>query len=187
VATQAIIGLCALVYVAMVVSGVSPMSPSVDDLFRWGGDAGVYAFHFGQPWRLLTCIFIHAGIVHIGFNMYVLWDIGRLIERMCGIGRYVLFYLLCGLGGSITSALVHPRVVSVGASGAIFGLYGILLGFVLRHRRVLPENVYKRVGTNAGVFVVYNIIFSVAASGVDLSAHLGGLGTGLLIGLIALQ
>lgn len=185
-ATLALIGVCAAVYVAMVLTGVSPLSPTVDDLVRWGGNAGVLSIGQGQAWRLFTCMFVHVGIIHIAMNMYVLWYIGRFMEPLCGPARYVLFYLLSGLCGSLASAFVHPQVVSAGASGAIFGLFGVLLGFILRNRRTLPAPAVASLTRMGVTFVLYNVLFGLVANGIDLSAHLGGLAGGFLLGVAAM-
>lgn len=187
-ATPGLIGICALVYVVMALAGISPISgPTVPQLVQWGGNAGVLSLGQGQVWRMFTCMFVHIGIIHIGMNMYVLWLIGRFVEPLCGSWRYLVFYLVAGLCGSVASSLIHPRIVSAGASGAIFGLYGVVLGFALRHRRTLPPRVVTSLTRSGGTFVLYNIAFGMAVSGIDLSAHLGGLAGGFLLGLVALN
>jgi rhomboid protease GluP len=183
--THTLIGLCAAVYLAMVATGVNFYSPEVADLVRWGGNAGVLTFGEGQYWRLMTCVFLHVGIIHIGMNLFVLWSIGRFMERLMGNFRFLTLYLLAGLAGSFASALINPRVVSAGASGAIFGLYGVLLGFLLHHRRTIPAQVLASLRKSGGTFVIYNLIFSFALKGIDISAHIGGLVAGFLLGLVA--
>ena len=180
--TAALIGINVAVYVLMVATGVSWLNPSPSQLVAWGGNAGVLSLGAGQSWRLFTCMFVHAGIVHIGMNMYVLWDIGRFIERLLGNAGLLVVYLLSGLVGSLASALSHPQVVSVGASGAVFGLYGVLMGFLARIRRSIPAPMLRRLRSAGGAFVVYNLVFSVAVAGIDLSAHLGGLVAGFVLG-----
>lgn len=176
------------VYLLMAVAGISPISgPSVPELVRWGGNAGVLSLGDGQEWRMFTCLWVHIGIIHIGMNMWVLWIIGKFVEPLCGAWRYLLFYVVAGLCGSLASSLVHPRIVSAGASGAIFGLYGIVLGFALRHRHTLPRPLVASLTRSGGMFVLYNLIFGLAVPGIDLSAHVGGLAGGFLLGLAALN
>lgn len=96
---------------------------------------------------------------------------------------FAVTYLLAGVCGSLASILWNPDVVSVGASGAIFGLYGALLGFLLRERQCLPQAVRQRLARTAFFFIVFNLLFSLASKGVDIAAHLGGLAGGVLCGL----
>src|SRR5579864_381385 len=98
-ATSAIIGLNIVVFVVMVAKGVSPADPTGAQLLPWGADYGPMALA-GQPWRLLTSCFLHAGLLHLGFNMWCLWTLGIFVERFLGRGTYVLAYLLAGIGGS---------------------------------------------------------------------------------------
>jgi membrane associated rhomboid family serine protease len=175
----------AAVYLAMVLSGVGPLEPGARQLFAWGGNAGIVTLGEGQYWRLFTSMFVHAGLLHIGMNMAVLWSIGRFIERVLGPWQMILIYLAAGMIGSVASALLHPRVVSIGASGAIFGLYGALLGFLVRHRERINPAALRGLRNSALAFIGYNLVFSAAIPGIDLSAHLGGLIGGFLAGLLA--
>jgi rhomboid protease GluP len=183
--TIALVAANAAVYLLMVVSGAGAFSPSAQTLFNWGGNAGIATIGAGQYWRLFTSLFVHAGILHIGFNMAVLWSIGRFIERVLGPWQYLPIYFFSGLIGSVASAYLHPTVVSVGASGAIFGLYGALLGFLLRHRGQINPNALRSLRNSALAFVGYNLVFSAAIPGIDLSAHVGGLVGGFVAGLFA--
>lgn len=180
--TPALVAINAAVFLAMCASGVSFVSPTAAALLRWGGNLGYWSIGQSQSWRLVSCIFVHAGILHIGMNMAVLWYIGRFIERLLGNTAMLITYILAGLVGSLASALFHPDVVSVGASGAIFGLYGALFGFLLRHRHTIPPGMLKSLGKSGGAFVLYNLVFSAAVPGIDLSAHLGGLVGGFVAG-----
>lgn len=172
------------VYLAMVANRVDFLSPTPMELVAWGGNVGILSLGQGQFWRLFTSVFLHIGIVHLGMNMLVLWNIGRFIERLVGNGMFLILYLLAGLAGSLASAISHPQVVSAGASGAIFGLYGVLLGFLLRHRQTIPPEVLASLRKTGGAFVIYNVLFSVAIPGIDLSAHLGGLVAGFGLGAV---
>jgi len=183
--TPTLVGLNIAVYLAMGATGVSFMNPTPQQLVLWGGNAGVLSIGDGQIWRMFTSMFVHIGLIHIGMNMWVLWSIGRFIERLVGNSGFLAFYLVAGLCGSLASALYHPRVVSAGASGAIFGLIGLLLGFLLRHRRTIPAPILASLRKTGGAFVLYNLLFSAAIPGIDLSAHLGGLAGGFVLGLVA--
>ena len=179
--TYGIIGANAAVFLAMLVTGVSLMNPDVKTLLAWGGNLGS-ATTSGQWWRLFTCMFLHIGLIHILFNMFVLWDIGRFIERLLGPAGLAVVYVLAGLSGSIASMWWNPFVVSAGASGAIFGLYGCLLGYLLAESADVPVEVARRLQKNALVFLGYNLIWGLVHRGTDMAGHLGGLAGGLACG-----
>ena len=126
---------------------------------------------------------MHFGIIHIAFNMYVLFQIGPFIQVTFGRARYLIIYFFAGLTGSIVSLWIHPQSVGAGASGAIFGLYGAVFGFLLRERRHLDSAVMKSIAKSAGIFILYNLVFGVINRTTDVSAHLGGLLAGFLAGM----
>jgi rhomboid protease GluP len=179
--TPVLVGLNVLVFVAMVASGLSFMDPSIEGLLKWGANYGPDVTQ-GQWWRLLTAMFIHIGIIHIAMNMYILWGIGKLTERLFGNFGFLVLYLLAGLGGSLTSVWWKPFTVSAGASGAVFGVYGGLLGYLLLQRHTVPKRNVSSLATSAGTFLVYNLIYSMMSARVDIAAHLGGFVTGFLVG-----
>jgi rhomboid protease GluP len=185
--TYALITINVLVFAAMVASGVSFTQPTPLDVANWGGDFGPLTVGAHQWWRLLTSCFLHFGIIHIGFNMYVLFQIGPFIEMAFGRARYLLIYFFAGLGGSLVSVWVHPMAVGAGASGAIFGLYGAVFGFLLRNRRSLDPAVTKRIAKSAGIFVLYNVVYGSITKTTDLSAHFGGLVTGFVVGMLLIR
>jgi rhomboid protease GluP len=185
--TIALIAINALVFLAMVASGVSFTEPTLRQVYNWGGDFGPATIGAHQYWRLLTSTFVHFGIIHIGMNMYVLYLIGPFIETVFGRARYLLIYFIAGLAGSIVSVCVHPMAVGAGASGAIFGLYGAVFGFLLIKRRTLNPAVMKKIGNSAGIFVFYNVIYGSMSGTTDLSAHIGGLLAGFLAGMVLVR
>lgn len=184
VVTYLVVAACLLVYLAMVASGVSAIDPTIPDLIAWGGNVGVLVAFDGQTWRLLSSVFLHGGLIHIGLNMYVLYRAGPLVERLYGNAGFALLYLAAGLGGAMTSAWWQPRFVSVGASGAIFGMIGGLGAFLLSHRSAIPTQILVRMRGGVVAFVLYNTLFGLAIEGIDNAAHLGGLASGLLAGLL---
>jgi rhomboid protease GluP len=185
--TYALIAINVLVYLAMIARGLSPTEPTPQNILDWGGDYGPYTLGREQYWRLFTSTFLHFGIIHIAFNMYVLYQIGPFIETVFGRARYLIIYFLAGLGGSIVSVFVHPQAVGAGASGAIFGLYGAVFGFLLIKRRVLAPAAVKSIGKSAGIFVLYNVVYGTISRTTDLSAHFGGLLTGFLVGMALIR
>jgi len=180
-ATIVLVALNVLIFLLMVVKGVGFFEPTAESVLKWGADYGPLTLH-GQWWRMLTSTFLHFGLFHLLFNMVVLLNIGLFLEALCGRLKFVVLYLVCGLGGSALSLAWHPMVVSAGASGAIFGLYGALLGFLLTHRGSIPPATVKALLKWALVFVGYNLLYGLRP-GVDMSAHLGGLLTGFVLGL----
>jgi len=185
--TVALIAINVLVFLAMVASGVSFTQPTPLDVFKWGGDFGPATVGQHQWWRLLTSCFLHFGIIHIGMNMYVLYLIGPFIQTVFGRLRYLLIYFIAGLAGSIVSVWVHPTAVGAGASGAIFGLYGAVFGFLLIKRRTLNPTAMKSIGKSAGIFILYNVVYGSISGTTDLSAHLGGLLAGFLAGMLLVR
>src|ERR1051326_8764119 len=93
----------------------------------------------GQWWRFVTPIFIHIGLLHIFFNSYALWIVGPQVEKLYGSARFVILYVMTGIAGVAGSYFYHPETVSAGASGAIFGLFGVLVGFGIRYRSAIPN------------------------------------------------
>ncbi len=182
--TPGIVVVNALVYGAMVVTGVSAFEPTGEQLVAWGSNAGAWTLS-GQWWRLLTSVFVHAGALHIGLNMWVLWALGRTTERIFGGLGFALVYLVAGIGGSFASAFMHPGGNSVGASGAIFGIAGAFLAFLLRNRDRMDPVVLGSVRRNLLNFVLINLAIGFAIPMIDQAAHVGGLVTGFVAGLIA--
>jgi rhomboid protease GluP len=181
--TSGIVALNVLVFVAMAAKGVSPANPTSSELLRWGANFGPLTYA-GQSWRLLTSCFVHAGLLHIGFNMWAFWGLGLFVEKLLGHWRFLVAYLLAGLGGAIASVWWHPVSVSVGASGAIFGVAGILVA-LLRFGKVTGELEYLKAHSKSILtFIGYNLIFGFISPHVDNAAHLGGLATGVVIGTL---
>ena len=116
--------------------------------------------------------------------MWCLYSIGPLVERLFGNISFAFLYLASGIGGAIASMITGPGRPSVGASGAIFGMFGALLAFLIIHRRSVPGSVLKPLRSSALGFVVFNTVFAAVAPLIDLAAHMGGLATGFVAGLI---
>jgi membrane associated rhomboid family serine protease len=179
-ASHVIVGINVLVFVLMVLSGVSPISPTTEQLKHWGANWGPLSLGT-QPWRILTSNYVHVGIIHLGFNMWCLWNLGQLAERILGRLNFVVLYTICGLAGSIVSLWWHPMVVGAGASGAIFGLAGASIAvFYLGHLPIAKVAIQSTT-RSLMTFIGYNLLFGLAP-GIDNSAHIGGLVAGLLMG-----
>ena len=181
--TQAILGVNVMVFLAMAMSGASPVQPSNAQLLQFGSNWGPLSLG-SQPWRLLASNYVHVGIVHIALNMWCLWDLGGLAELIFGSTAYFVIYLLCGLGGSIASLWWHPLVVGAGASGAIFGLAGPLITAIYLGHLPFPKAALKGTLRSLFMFAGYNLFFGAVVAHVDNSAHIGGLVSGLVIGAL---
>ncbi|UCH62605.1 MAG: rhomboid family intramembrane serine protease [Fidelibacterota bacterium] len=181
--TPIIIGINVLIFVVMILSGVSVFNPTVEEAFNWGANLGPYTLS-GEWWRLFTSTFIHYGIIHLLFNMWVLWDLGKLAERMFGNWIFLILYLLSGLGGSTASIWWNTSVVSAGASGSVFGVVGGLIIFWYLGDLSVPQAVIKKNLTSLLMFTGYNLFYGFTESGIDNAAHLGGLAFGMLLGIL---
>ena len=179
--TPAIIIINLIIFAAMLVSGVSPINPKIEQLIMWGADFGPDTLD-GQWWRLLSCAFVHIGAMHLALNMWCLWNLGRLAERMFGNRTFLALYLFSGLGGSIASVWWNPNIVSAGASGAVFGVAGGVMAFWQLGKSSIPRAVVKQNLGSVLTFAVYNLSYGFFHSGIDNAAHIGGLVTGLALG-----
>ena len=179
-ATPILIDLNILVFIVMIASGVEIMSPSTLSLLKWGADFGPLTLT-GDWWRAVTCNFIHIGAFHLLMNMYAFMYVGLLLEDLIGSRRMFMSYLLTGLCSAVFSLYMHGETISAGASGAIFGLYGIFLAFLFFHR--IAKEQRKALLTSILIFVGYNLVYGMKA-GIDNAAHIGGLLSGFLLGII---
>lgn len=168
----------ALVFAAMIISGVSPVEPTSAQLLRWGANFGPLTLGT-QWWRLFTAMFLHIGIVHIALNMWCLLELGLIAEHLFDPLTFVAAYLLTGVAGSVLSVAWHPTEVGAGASGAIFGVAGLLIS--LLYVRKVPTQFSIR-PKSLLLFVGYNLVLGLRA-GVDNAAHVGGLVAGVMLGL----
>jgi rhomboid protease GluP len=181
--TTALVGLNALVFAAMVLSGVSAAAPTTTQLLRWGADFGPLSLTT-QPWRILTSNYVHIGIIHIALNMWCLWNLGYLAERIFDPWTYLLTYTACGLAGSLASLWLHPLAVGAGASGAIFGMAGALIAALYLGHLPVPKSAIRGTLKSLLSFAGYNLFFGAVVPGIDNSAHIGGLIMGLIIGAL---
>ncbi len=181
--TKLLITLNLLVFVAMVATGSSPVNFDGETLVRFGANFGPYTAD-GQWWRLFTCMFVHAGIMHIALNMWCLWNLGPFAEQLFGEMKFLVLYLVTGIGASVMSLLVHPNGLSVGASGAIFGVAGALIAALYWRKIPLPDFVVKQYLNSILRFAGINLVLGFFIARTDNSAHIGGILTGLAIGLI---
>jgi len=179
--TYAIMGINVLVFVLMAFKGAGIFEPDGYVHVAWGSNYSPLTLS-GDWWRLISNTFIHFGIIHLAMNMYCLYMVGVFLEPMLGKGKYITAYLCTGILASLTSLWWHTETVnSAGASGAIFGLYGLFLALLTTN--LIPKHVRDVQLKSIGIFVAYNLIYGMK-SGVDNSAHIGGLISGFVIGYI---
>jgi membrane associated rhomboid family serine protease len=129
-----------------------------------------------EYYRLVTGGFLHAGFLHIAFNMYLLWILGSLLEPTLGSARFAALYFTALLWGSFGALLVEPNAPTVGASGAVFGLMGAA-AVEMRSRGLNPLK------TDIGLLIIFNLVLSFVISGISIGGHIGGLVGGALVGL----
>jgi rhomboid protease GluP len=180
--THVIFGANVMVFIAMVAAG-----PSLDFtgqlMVHFGANYGPYTLS-GQWWRLLTYMFLHGGIFHIAMNMWCLWNLGTLCESLYGRWTYAAIYLITGIAAGLASVAWNPGVLSVGASGAIFGLAGALIASFYFGEFSLPKVAISGTLRSLLFFVGFNVLFGTLSPGIDNGAHGGGLVSGLILGTL---
>lgn len=167
--TKALIAINVAIYLVGAVQGAGLNNPGGPLYEKFWLDA--YDVHNGGWWRLITAAFLHANIIHIGFNMFALWVIGGPVEQYLGRVRFLSLYLVAGLAGS-AGALLQTPFITVGASGAIFGILGAML--------ILEWQATGKLGGQAMTLIVINLAFSFTFSGISWGGHVGGLIGGIL-------
>ena len=155
-------------------------------LVACGGLYGPAVVADGQWWRLLSAMFLHGGLEHLVLNMLSLFIVGRMTELYFGSRVMLAIYLASGLLGFLFSLFVHPVSVVIGASGAIFGLFGAMGGYALFHRRRLGRR-YRLFMKEFGAVLGLNLLAGLLMPGIDLSAHIGGLIPGFVGGYLAIR
>jgi membrane associated rhomboid family serine protease len=168
------------IYTLMAIIGLGFLSFKGQDLLHWGANYGPLTKN-GEWWRLITSTFLHGGLMHLLANMYGLVFVGIFLEPLLGKVKYIIVYLLAGIIASISSILWYEETVSVGASGAIFGLYGVFLALLLT--KVYPPDFAKSFLISTAIFIGFNLLMGLTG-GIDNAAHIGGLISGFIFGLI---
>ncbi|MBZ5654576.1 MAG: rhomboid family intramembrane serine protease [Acidobacteriia bacterium] len=182
--TQVFFGINVAVFLGMALAGVSMLdNPAGWDLVHWGANFGPFTVS-GQWWRLLTCVFVHGGLLHIAVNMYWLWNLGALAESLYGHWTFGALYVIAGVTSSVASVVWNPNVLSVGASGAIFGIAGALIASFYLGEFSLPRAAIAGTLRNIVVFAVISLVFGAVSQHTDNAAHVGGLVSGLIMGAL---
>lgn len=188
--THVLFGVNVAVFIGMVLASENPaaFADPMHDFstpltIHWGANYGPFTLG-GQWWRLLTYMFVHGSLIHIGFNMWCLWDLGRLCESLYGRWTYACIYLLTGVAAGLASIGWNPRIPSVGASGAIFGLAGALIASFYLGEFSMPKAALKGTLMSLLFFAGFSLFFGSVFPGIDNSAHIGGLVSGLILGAL---
>ncbi len=203
-ATYALAGINVAVFLWMLLHGVSLQAPTPPQLLHFGANQSVLVLQ-GQWYRLLTATFVHIGIIHIGTNMWCLWNLGLLGEPLLGPFGLLAVYMLTGIAGNMLSLawdvilahLLHVPLTAVagvgaGASGAVFGIAGILIVLLSNHRLPIPWTELKRLRKSVVRFAGINLVIGLATvlplfgsllgARIDNTAHIGGFLCGLALG-----
>lgn len=194
-ATYLLVGVNIAVFLLMAFT-FSTTSPSSEQLLAFGADNGGRVLMNGEWWRLVTSTFVHAGPVHIATNMWCLWNLGLLGEPLLGSFGTIAVYLLTGVAGNLLSIAVNPGafgdsdgLVGVGASGAVFGIAGVLILLLKSKLLPVPEFELKRLRRSVIYFAILNFVigastlFLPSPVRIDNMAHLGGFLSGLALGV----
>ena len=181
--TYGIIGINIFLYLFSAFFSHSIVDMDMQVLVDMGALYGPLTVMKGEWWRLFAAMFLHGGMTHILMNMFSLYLIGRGVEIYFEKKAYVTIYLFSGLIGGLASLYMHPNSVGIGASGAIFGVFGALAGFFLAHRGKIAEHS-KAFMKDFGIVLGINLVLGLSIPSIDVSAHIGGLVVGLIGGFV---
>ena len=182
IATYSIIAICLIVFGIQMLTSIGG-DPTSSPLAINGAEFGP-ALQQGQWYRILTAMFLHESILHILFNMFSLWSIGSIVERLYGAPRFLLIYFVSGIAGGLLLYAIAPNEAAVGASGAIFGIFGAFGAFFFVFRNRLGP-VANSMLQQWGFFLVLNVVFSLQP-GIAWQDHLGGIVMGIILGIVLL-
>lgn len=156
---------------------------NIETLIRYGAMFPPFVAEYSEYYRFVTSIFIHIGIMHMFFNGYALYVFGPQIEKLMGAKKYLLFFLLTGIGGNLATYIFNFVSVSAGASGSLFGLFGAFLYLVVRHPNMVTPQGKKSILQLLGI----NLLLTFAVPSISITAHLGGLIIGFLLSFIFIR
>ena len=181
--TYGIIGINIVIYIFSAFFSQDMIDMDMQTLVDMGALYGPLTVLKGEWWRLFTAMFLHGGMTHLLMNMFSLYLIGRGVEMYFDTRAYLIIYLFSGLLGGLASLYMHPNSVGIGASGAIFGVFGALAGFFLAHRDKIAAHS-KAFMKDFAVVLGINLVLGLSIPSIDVSAHIGGLIIGLIGGFV---
>jgi len=179
--TYSLIGINLIIYVISSLLSFDIMNMDLEVLVDMGALYGPLVVIEAEWWRLLSAMFLHGGMMHLVMNMFSLYIVGRAAEGYFDTKSYLSIYLFSGFIGGLVSLYVHPASVGVGASGAIFGVFGALAGFFLAHRDKIAQ-YSKAFMKDFSIIIGINLVIGMSIESVDVSAHIGGLIVGFVGG-----
>jgi membrane associated rhomboid family serine protease/Tfp pilus assembly protein PilF/transcription elongation factor Elf1 len=182
--TRALLIANALVFILAVSSGADFFMPHLLDLIKFGGKYNYRILAQNEWWRLVTSFFIQGGIYHFGLNMWFLWTLGNIAERLFGNPAFFLIYAACGLCGSITSFLVSPNVVSTCASASVLGIAGGLVGYIVSGKTHIPKIYVRKIIQDLVLLCAASIALGFFIQVIDNAASLAGLAVGFASGFL---
>jgi rhomboid protease GluP len=181
--TYTIIGINIIAYVFSALFSLDIVDMNMQTLVNMGALYGPLSVLKGEWWRLFTAMFLHGGMTHILMNMFSLYLIGRAMEMYFDTKSYLIIYLFSGLLGGLASLYMHPNSVGIGASGAIFGVFGALAGFFMAHRHKIEAHS-KAFMKDFTILLGINLVLGLSIPSIDVSAHIGGLLVGMAGGYV---
>ena len=181
--TYSIIGINIVIYIFSAFFSQDMIDMDMQTLVDMGALYGPFTVLKGEWWRLFTAMFLHGGMTHLLMNMFSLYLIGRGVEMYFDTRSYLIIYLFSGLLGGLASLYMHPNSVGIGASGAIFGVFGALAGFFLAHRDKIEAHS-KAFMKDFAIVLGINLVLGLSIPSIDVSAHIGGLIIGLIGGFV---
>jgi membrane associated rhomboid family serine protease len=179
--TPALVAVNLLVYLGLVIVSRRLGGFDVPLLLKWGANFGPFAVN-GQWWRIVTALFLHLNLAHVLLNMWALWNVGRLTERLYGSWTFACLYFASGVLANLASIAWDPSHTSVGASGAIFGIFGAFLAFLARPSQSVPRRIVRAHWISTLAFVAFSLINGFMQTGIDNAAHVGGVIAGFVLG-----
>jgi rhomboid protease GluP len=193
-ATYILVGINCAVFGAMLLAHVSFLNPTPDQLVQWGANDPTNVLLFGEWYRVVTAMFVHVGIVHLASNMWCLWNLGLLGEPLIGPFGVFAAYILSGAAGNLLSIAINMyqgryELVGAGASGAVFGLAGVLIILLKSPRLPIPPKDLAGLRRSVIYFAVLTFVIGFGSErfhlgvNIDNMAHLGGLLGGIIFAL----
>ena len=186
--TFILIALNVIAYILVAVQGSNFLQPGGRELVKFGANFAPLTIGHLEVWRLFTSMFLHGSLMHLAINMYSLYSVGSMVEYLCGKKKFLVIYLVCGLAGSLASVganLLRTRPgISIGASGAVFGIYGFFLLLMWLRRDAVNPSARRQILQSGAIFIGINLFLGFISPGIDNAAHIGGLISGLCAALL---
>lgn len=178
--TFTLLGVIIVYFIIMTVNGGTTDTKT---LVRFGALYPPLVLFYGEYYRLITSVFIHIGVMHLFFNSYALYIFGTQIERVMGKVKYLIFFLLTGIGGNIVTFFFSFETISAGASGSLFGILGAFVYLIQHHKDMITPEGRKSILKLLGL----NLVITFISPSISITAHLGGLIIGYLLSYIFIK